>query len=95
LDYSTAVLYFRDYSQFVRVSHIQVRILADRLEIENLRALWRSYHRQVPVGAVHQENRLLVQLMEDMHLVENRGSGIDGHAERYSRPGSACAAIRG
>jgi predicted HTH transcriptional regulator len=32
-------------------------------------------------------NRLLVQLMEDMHLVENRGSGIDAMLEAMQKRG--------
>jgi len=75
----------RDYSQFVRGSHIQVRMFADRLEIENPGGL----HGEVTIDNLQEgqstRNRLLVQLMEDMHLVENRGSGIDAMLEAMQK----------
>ena len=67
----------RDYSQFVRGSHIQVRMFADRLEIENPGGLYGGVAIDKLEEGQSTRNRLLVQLMEDMHLVENRGSGID------------------
>lgn len=67
----------RDYSQFVRGSQIQLRLFADRLEVENPGGLYGG----VTIDRLDKEqstrNRLLMQLMEDVHLVENRGSGID------------------
>jgi ATP-dependent DNA helicase RecG len=67
----------RDYSQFVRGSHIQIRLFADRLEVENPGGLYG----RVSIDRLQEyqstRNRLLMQLMEDIHLVENRGSGID------------------
>ncbi len=75
----------RDYSQFARGSHIQVRMFADRLEVENPGGLYGG----VTVDNLQEEqstrNRLLVQLMEDVHLVENRGSGIDAMLEAMDK----------
>jgi ATP-dependent DNA helicase RecG len=67
----------RDYSQFVRGSHIQVRMFADRLEVQNPGGLYGGVTVDELKEGQSTRNRLLVQLMEDMHLVENRGSGID------------------
>ena len=71
----------RDYSNYVRGSYIQIRLFADRLEIQSPGGLYGN----ISVESIEEEqstrNRILVQLMEDYqsrgrHLVENRGSGI-------------------
>jgi ATP-dependent DNA helicase RecG len=67
----------RDYSQFVRGSHIQVRMFADRLEVENPGGLYGRVTIDKLQEGQSTRNRLLMHLMEDVHLVENRGSGID------------------
>ncbi len=77
----------RDYSQFVRGSHIQVRMFADRLEVENPGGLYGGVTIDNLREGQSTRNRLLVQLMEDMHLVENRGSGIDAMLEAMQKRG--------
>jgi ATP-dependent DNA helicase RecG len=67
----------RDYSHFVRGSHIQVRMFADRLEVQNPGGLYGGDTIDELKEGQSTRNLLLVQLMEDVHLVENRGSGID------------------
>ncbi len=67
----------RDYSQFVRGSHIQVRLFADRLEVESPGGLYGRVTINNLQESQSTRNRLLMQLMEDVHLVENRGSGVD------------------
>ena len=67
----------RDYSQFVRGSHIQVRMFANRLEVENPGGLYGRVTIDKLQEGQSTRNRLLMHLMEDVHLVENRGSGID------------------
>lgn len=66
----------RDYSQYVRGSYIQVRMFADRLEVQSPGGL----HGNVTVENIEIEhstrNACLMRMMEDMHIVENRGSGI-------------------
>lgn len=66
----------RDYSNFVRGSYIQVRLFADRLEIQSPGGLYGN----VTVDTLEEEqstrNRILMRLMEEFHLVENRGTGI-------------------
>lgn len=66
----------RDYSPFARGSYIQVRLFADRLEVQSPGGL----HGTVSEDSLETEqstrNRLLMKLMEDLHLVENRGSGV-------------------
>ena len=67
----------RDYSHFVRGSHIQVRMFADRLEVQNPGGLYGGVTIDELKEGQSTRNLLLVQLMEDLQLVENRGSGID------------------
>lgn len=66
----------RDYSNFVRGSYVQVRLFADRLEIQSPGGLYGN----VTVDTLEEEqstrNRILMRLMEEFHLVENRGTGI-------------------
>ena len=77
----------RDYSHFVRGSHIQVRMFADRLEVENPGGLYGGVTIDKLQEGQSTRNRLLVQLMEDMHLVENRGSGIDAMLDAMNKRG--------
>ncbi|MFH1891242.1 MAG: ATP-binding protein [Candidatus Zixiibacteriota bacterium] len=74
----------RDYSSYVGGSYIQIRMFADRLEIQSPGGLFGN----VTVENIEEEhstrNARLMRMMEDMHLVENRGSGIKAmlHAMR-------------
>ena len=74
----------RDYSSYVRGSYIQIRMFAGRLEIQSPGGLFGN----VTVENIEEEhstrNARLMRMMEDMHLVENRGSGIKAmlHAMR-------------
>ncbi|MGH2534633.1 MAG: ATP-binding protein [Thermomicrobiales bacterium] len=66
----------RDYNPYLRGSYIQIRLFADRLEIQSPGGLFGG----VTVETIEQEqstrNARLIRLMEDLGLVENRGSGI-------------------
>lgn len=66
----------RDYSQYVRGSYIQIRMFADRLEVQSPGGLFGN----VTVENLDEEhstrNARLMRMMEDMQIVENRGSGI-------------------
>jgi ATP-dependent DNA helicase RecG len=66
----------RDYSPYVRGSYVQIRMFADRLEIQSPGGLFGN----VTVENLEEEhstrNVRLMRMMEDMHVVENRGSGI-------------------
>jgi ATP-dependent DNA helicase RecG len=66
----------RDYSYFVRGSYIQIRLFADRLEIQSPGGLYGNVTEDTLEEEQSTRNRLLMRLMEDLHLVENRGSGI-------------------
>jgi len=77
----------RDYSHFMRGSHIQVRMFADRLEVENPGGLYGGVTIDKLREGQSTRNRLLVQLMEDVHLVENRGSGIDAMLDAMQKRG--------
>jgi ATP-dependent DNA helicase RecG len=77
----------RDYSHFVRGSHIQVRMFADRLEVQNPGGLYGGVTVDELKEGQSTRNLLLVQLMEDVHLVENRGSGIDAMLDAMQKRG--------
>ena len=66
----------RDYSPYVRGSYIQIRMFADRLEVQSPGGLFGN----VTVENLEEEhstrNARLMRMMEDWHIVENRGSGI-------------------
>jgi len=66
----------RDYSHFVRGSYIQIRLFADRLEVQNPGGLFGNVTIETLEEEQSTRNRVLMRLMEDLHLVENRGSGI-------------------
>jgi len=66
----------RDYSKYVRGSYIQIRMFANRLEVQSPGGLFGN----VTVDNLEDEhstrNARLMRMMEDMQVVENRGSGI-------------------
>ena len=67
----------RDYSGYVRGSQIQVKLFADRLEIRSPGGLFNDVTLDTLEERQSTRNRKLMQVMEDLHLVDNRGSGID------------------
>lgn len=67
----------RDYSHFARGSYVQIRLFADRLEIQSPGGLFGNVTEETIEHEQSTRNRVLMRLMEDTHLVENRGSGID------------------
>jgi ATP-dependent DNA helicase RecG len=60
---------------------------ADRLEVENPGGLYGRVTIDKLRDGQSTRNRLLVHLMEDVHLVENRGSGIDAMLDAMQRRG--------
>ena len=66
----------RDYSHFVRGSYIQIRLFADRLEVQTPGGLYGGVTEDNLEDEQSTRNRVLMRLLEDLHLVENRGSGI-------------------
>jgi len=77
----------RDYSHFVRGSHIQVRMFADRLEVENPGGLYGRVTLDRLQEGQSTRNRLLMHLMENVHLVENRGIGLDAMLDAMQKRG--------
>lgn len=65
-----------DYSPYVRGTTIDVKMFADRLEVRSPGGL----HGNVTLENIEEEhstrNARLMCMMEDMHIDENRGSGI-------------------
>ena len=66
----------RDYSPYVRGSYVQIRLFADRLEVQSPGGLYGNVTEETLEEEQSTRNRVLMRLMEDAHLVENRGSGI-------------------
>lgn len=67
----------RDYSHYALGTHIQIRMFTDRLEIENQGGLYGHLSEDtIGIEAPTTRNAALMRMMEDMDLVENRGSGI-------------------
>ena len=70
----------RDYSQYVRGTQIQIQLFADRLEIKSPGGLYGNVMEEMlgdedsPPSS--SRNRLLIKFLEDLGLVENRGSGV-------------------
>jgi len=66
----------RDYSQYVRGSYVQIRLFADRLEVQSPGGLYGNVTEETLEDEQSTRNRVLMKLMEDLRLVENWGSGI-------------------
>jgi ATP-dependent DNA helicase RecG len=66
----------RDYSSYVRGSYIQIRMFADRLEVQSPGGLFGNVNEENLEEEHSTRNARLMRMMEDMHIVENRGSGI-------------------
>ena len=71
----------RDYSPYVRGSYVQIRLFADRLEIQSPGGLFGN----VTIDNIETDqstrNSRLMRMLEDTRLVENRGSGIKAMVE--------------
>jgi ATP-dependent DNA helicase RecG len=66
----------RDYSSYVRGSYIRLRTFADRLEVQSPGGLFGNVTLENLDEEHSTRNARLMRMMEDMHVVENRGSGI-------------------
>jgi ATP-dependent DNA helicase RecG len=66
----------RDYSPYVCGSYIQIRMFADRLEVQSPGGLFGNVTEENLEVEHSTRNARLMRMMEDMHVVENRGSGI-------------------
>ena len=64
----------RDYGSGARGSHIQVKLFSDRLEISSPGGLYGNVTLDTLEQAKSARNRQLVRMMQDVLLVENRGS---------------------
>jgi ATP-dependent DNA helicase RecG len=66
----------RDYSPRARGSYVQIRLFADRLEIQSPGGLYGNVTETTLEDEQSTRNRVLMRLMEDSRFAENRGSGI-------------------
>jgi ATP-dependent DNA helicase RecG len=71
----------RDYSPYARGSQVQVKLFSDRLEITSPGALYGNVTLERLEESQSARNAQLVRMMQDVRLVENRGSGIDSMVE--------------
>ena len=66
----------RDYSPYVRGSYIQIRLFADRIEVQSPGGLFGNVNIENLEEQHSTRNARLMRILEDLHVVENRGSGI-------------------
>jgi len=66
----------RDYSSYARGSQIRIQMFADRLEIQSPGGLFGPVNEENLEETQSTRNQLLMRLLEEVGLVENRGSGI-------------------
>lgn len=66
----------RDYSPRARGSHVRIEMYADRLEVITPGGLYGPVNEDNLEEETSTRNQLLVRLLEETGLVENRGSGI-------------------
>jgi len=77
----------RDYSSAARGSHVQVKLFSDRLEIASPGGLYGNVTVDTLEESQSARNKQLVRMMQDIRLVENRGSGIDSMVEAMRAAG--------
>jgi ATP-dependent DNA helicase RecG len=66
----------RDYSPYVRGGYIQIRLFAARVEVQSPGGLFGNVTVENMEDEQSTRNARLMRMMEDVHIVENRGSGI-------------------
>jgi len=66
----------RDYSPYARGSQIRIQMFADRLEVQSPGGLFGPVNEENLEETMSTRNQLLMRLLEEVGLVENRGSGI-------------------
>lgn len=67
----------RDYSPYVRGSYIQIRLFADRIEVQSPGGLFGNVNIENLEDEHSTRNARLMRILEDLRVVENRGSGIE------------------
>ncbi|MFF2878147.1 ATP-binding protein [Gottfriedia sp. NPDC057991] len=67
----------RDYSELMYSNYIQIRMFPDRLEIESPGTLYGDVTLNNLLTTSKARNTFIITLLEDLKIVENRGSGID------------------
>ena len=67
----------RDYSPYVRGSYIQIRLFADRIEVQSPGGLFGNVNIENLEEQHSTRNARLMRILEDLHVVENRGSGTE------------------
>lgn len=66
----------RDYSPMARGSYVQIRQYADRLEIQSPGGLFGTVTEENIEEHYSTRNKVLMRLLEELNVAENRGSGI-------------------
>lgn len=72
----------RDYSNFSLGTHIQIRMFPDRMEIANQGGLYGHLSEDtIGIDSPATRNAVLMRMLEELEIVENRGSGIRAMVE--------------
>ena len=72
----------RDYSNFSLGTHIQIRMFPDRMEISNQGGLYGHLSEDtIGIESPTTRNVVLMRMLEELEIVENRGSGIRAMVE--------------
>ncbi len=66
----------RDYSPLAQGSQIRIEMYADRLEVQSVGGLFGPVNEENLEETQATRNKLLMRLLEEVGVVENRGSGI-------------------
>ena len=66
----------RDYSPLAQGSQIRIEMYADRLEVQSVGGLFGPVNEENLEDTQSTRNKLLMRLLEEVGVVENRGSGI-------------------
>lgn len=66
----------RDYSPMARGSQVRIEMFSDRLEVQSPGGLFGPVNEENLEQAQSTRNQLLMRFLEELGLVENRGSGI-------------------
>jgi len=67
----------RDYSSYTHGSYIQIRLFANRMEVQSPGGLYGMVTEDNIEYEQSTRNMTLMRLLEDLHVVENRHSGIN------------------
>ena len=75
----------RDYSPYMLGSHVRIEMFADRLEVMTPGGLFGPVTEANLESTQSTRNQLLMRILNEIGLVEDRGSGIDAMLNSFAR----------